>query len=202
MPWVHAVLTLCLSVAAVTDDADRDEAVRLAREALRSHLGVADTRIHLVAVEPARWNDSSLGCPEKGKSYQPRLILGYGIRLRVEDRAFDVRVAEGRALVCQNASTPPDGPGHAVAATHLYRSARRDLATRLRLQESEVRVVVVRPKVWPDETLGCPAESPAAGTPAPAEGVQGFAIELVARGKTYSYHADTTRAVLCEADRK
>jgi hypothetical protein len=198
MLWLQALLILCLAPGTEADDSGRNEAVRLARETLKAHLGVPDGRIHLLAAEPARWSDSSLGCPEKGKSYQPQLTSGYGVSLRVDDRTFDVRVAEGRAVVCQAARATPDGQSDAAAATRLYRAARRDLATRLKLEESEVRVASVRPRIWRDRSLGC-TSAPEASAPAPPEGIQGFAIELVARAKTYVYHSDLAQPVLCQA---
>lgn len=188
--WLGALL-LALGPGA-GDGPDADAAVARAREALRARLGIADSRINLVDASAARWNDTSLGCPEKGQVYQPVLTQGHVVHLRVDDRTYDLRVTGERARVCEAA----DGAAaQAVAAARVSRLARRDLAARLKLSESDVHVEFVRPRTWPDASLGCGAEGSLA---APADdGVRGFLIELTAGGQRHEYHADTDRVVAC-----
>jgi hypothetical protein len=81
----------------------------------------------------------------------------------------------------------------AAAGLKLARLAASDLAQVLGIPEERVRVIVFRPVVWPDTSLGCQVsdQSHMAQTP-------GFAIELSATGKTYIYHSDmATRVVSC-----
>jgi hypothetical protein len=187
-----AALLVALAGAGESPEARTDAAVRVARETLRVRLSVPDSRINLMDVRPARWSDASLGCPEKGHVYAQVLTEGYTVHLRVDDRTFDVRVAGGRAVICQ-------GPGgtaeQAVAAARLARLARLDLAASLGLPEAEVHVELVRPRTWTDDSLGCaPAGPPTGATPS---GVRGFLLELTAGGRRYEYHADTERVVRC-----
>lgn len=190
--WLGVVLA-ALARAGDASDAGADTAVRVAREALSARLSVPDSRINLVEAAPARWSDTSLGCPEKGHAYQPAITEGHTVHLRVDDRTFDVRVAAGRAVVCEG---PGGAAQQAVAAARLARLARRDLAVSLGLPEGEVHVEFVRPRSWPDASLGCErAGRPASGTP---REVRGFLLELTARGDRYEYHADTERVVRCD----
>ncbi len=191
--WL-GVLLAALARAGDASDAGADAAVRVAREALRARLSVPDSRINLVDVAPARWSDTSLGCPEKGHVYQPAISEGHAVHLRVDDRTFDVRVAAGRAVVCEG---PGGAAQQAVAAARLARLARRDLAGRLGLPQVEVHVEFVRPRTWTDAALGCQgASQPSSGTP---REVRGFLLELTAGGHRYEYHADTERVVPCDA---
>jgi hypothetical protein len=169
-----------------------EAAVRVAREALKARLSVPDSRINLVDVAAARWTDSSLGCPVKGHVYQPVVTEGHTVHLRVDDRTFDLRVAAGRAVVCEG---PGGAAEQAVAAARLARLARRDLAVSLGLPEGEVHVEFVRPRTWTDGSLGCAPAGPPTG--ATLSEVRGFLLELTAGARRYEYHADTERIVRC-----
>jgi hypothetical protein len=187
-------LMLALALAA-GDDPARDAAGEKAREAVRSRLGASADRVHLVEVVPARWSDASLGCPEKGKVYAQVLTEGYQVRVRFEDRTFDVRVADGRAVVCGLGHDASEAAAGAAATTRLYRMARRDLAERLHLPEKEVRVDFIRPTSWPAGAPGC---LDAAASPHPGSRVHGLIIQLSAGGTTYTYNSDMTTVRLCE----
>ncbi len=130
MPLLPMVL-LPVALLGAGEDVALDTAVAAAREAIRARLGAADSRIHVVEAVASRWADASLGCPEKGVSYAQVLTAGHQVRLRVEDRTFDVRVAAGRTVVCGLGTATPGAEADAAATTRLYRTARRDLAKRL-----------------------------------------------------------------------
>ena len=65
------------------DDAEA-EAVRLATRTLSEHLGVDEQSISLDDVVAVDWPDSSLGCPEPGRSYAPIIMSGYRVTLAVD----------------------------------------------------------------------------------------------------------------------
>jgi len=156
-------------------------------------LGVKAERMMVQDAAPTQWPDSSLGCPQKDMIYTPKVVPGFAIRLRVDDQIFDVRVGEGRAVVCER----PDDPARAgltAAAARIYKLARRDLAARLNLDEKQIKVHFVWPTKWPDARLGCPGPEPGDKE---ARDIQGFTIELSADGKTYTYHADLSQVVQC-----
>jgi hypothetical protein len=191
--WVALPLLLVGVVAADPSDPSdpSDEAVAKARDAVARRLAVSEERVHLVDVTVRRWTDASLGCPRKGEVYAQVLTEGHRVKLRVDDRIFDVRVAGGRAMICEGADT---AASQAAAVARLSRLARRDLATRLGVPEADVHVEVVRPSVWPDDRLGCAVE-PVTGSPA---AVRGFVLDLLAGGHRYEYRADAERVRFCE----
>ena len=191
------VLMVLLPAALLGGEATaRDRAVAAAREAIRSRLGAADSRIHLVEAVAVRWPDASLGCPEKGMSYAQVLTEGHRVRLRVEDRTFDVRVAGERTLVCGLGTATPGAEADASATTRLYRAARRDLAERLGISEKEIRVDFIRPTTWPRGVPSCLAPSASAGSPTP---VRGLTIQLSAGGMIFTYASDMDSVRPCEA---
>ncbi len=189
--WL-GVLLLALAPAD-GPDARADAAVRAAREALRSRLSVPASRIELVDVAATRWNDASLGCPEKGHVYAQVITEGHTVHLRVDDRTFDVRVAGGRALICEDADSAAEPTARRAAQL-----ARRDLASRLGIAEDEVRVERVRPHTWLDDSLGCGGANP---PPDAQTEIHGYVLELTAGGRRYEYHADAERVVACSLAR-
>ena len=188
---MESILTAALLAALLAPAAgDTDEAIRLARAAVKATTQVAEERIHLVDAAPAHWNDASLGCPEKGHVYAQVTTDGHRVRLRVNDRIFDLRVAGDRALVCQGTTNEEPEP---VAAARLYRLARKDLATRLSVAEKDIVVDFVRATTWPDDLLGCSAK-----TSTPRDERRGFLIQLSHGKASYEYHADSERVILCQ----
>jgi hypothetical protein len=185
------LLTATLLSAIVAPGAsDADEPVRLAKRAVQAKTQVAEERIAVVSAEGQHWNDASLGCPEKGQVYAQVATDGHRVRLRVDDRIFDVRVAGGEARICLGTTNDEPEP---VAAARLYRIARKDLATRLAVVEKDIVVDFVRATTWPDASLGCKATSPA-----PRDERRGFLIQLSHGKRSYEYHADAERVVLCQ----
>jgi hypothetical protein len=188
---LHICLIGCLLVGAAASA--EDAAVSVARAAVAERSSAPESSIHLVDVEATQWGDTSLGCREKGRMYAQMVVRGYRVRLRVEDRTFDVRVAGRRAVICDRAAQ--EGEDGAAATTRLYRQARQDLAERLGIPETEIEVRFIRPKVWPDDSLGCPG---ATREDAPPTRVRGYLIALDAGERTYEYHTDMQRVVYCE----
>jgi len=84
--------------------------------------------------------------------------------------------------------------GASSDADRLYGLARTDLAKRLGIEERAVKKVSVQPRTWPDASLGCPKPD----TMYAQVETPGYLIELQASGKTYAYHSDRKRVVLCE----
>lgn len=83
----------------------------------------------------------------------------------------------------QPGSTVHDLPVEPAAA-----AARRDLATKLGVDESSIVIMLIEEKTWSDGCLGLggPAESCLAAL------VDGFRVEMEAKGKTYVYRTDKT----------
>ncbi|MEJ2523668.1 MAG: hypothetical protein P8080_12475 [Gammaproteobacteria bacterium] len=71
-----------------------------ARADLASRLGVAENDIRPVGGRPETWDDSSLGCPEPGKSYRPGPVQGYVLVLRHGMRQFTYHTDMERTIPC------------------------------------------------------------------------------------------------------
>jgi hypothetical protein len=102
-------------------------------------------------------------------------------------------------LVGTAPTAAPDAPGKAHGAKsgdadRLYRMARTDLAKRLGIEERKVKKLSVEARTWADASLGCPKPD----TMYAQVETPGYLIELQASGKTYAYHSDGKRLVLCE----
>jgi hypothetical protein len=189
-----AVLVLLVFPQRSPDSRDaEDSAVGLARTTLSDRLQIPEDRIRLGHASAKQWPDASLGCPEKGMVYAQVVTPGYWVQLQVDEKVYDIRVGNGRALVCE--PKLESGPRKTYVGTmaRLYNLARHDLAGRLKVGEKDVRVSSVRAQTWPDAGLGC---GDGDTSPSPGE-TRGFLIELSHDGKAYEYHSDTERVVLC-----
>jgi hypothetical protein len=59
---------------------------------LADRLGLSSDAVQVVLVEPATWNDSSLGCPEKGMAYLQVITHGYRVILEAQGQQYDYRM--------------------------------------------------------------------------------------------------------------
>ena len=103
------MLILCAWVTGAgkgQEDAEA-EAVRLATRTLGEHLGIDEQSVTLEEVVAVDWRDSSLGCPEPGRTYAQVVMSGYRVTLAVDAVDADeptyhrVHVAGTRAVVCE-----------------------------------------------------------------------------------------------------
>ena len=100
---VLAMLILWAGVVGAGQDDAETEAVRLATRTLGEHLGIDEQLVTLDEVVAVDWPNSSLGCPEPGRTCAPIVMSGYRVTLAVQDdeRTHQVHVAGTRALVCE-----------------------------------------------------------------------------------------------------
>lgn len=69
---------------------------------LSEELGIPPREIEVLSVEMYEWPDTSLGCPEPGKSYAQVLTTGYRLMLEAQGEQYEVHVDQaGRiAVLC------------------------------------------------------------------------------------------------------
>ncbi len=78
-----------------------DDAVEIAKIDLADRLQIDTTAITVVHAQATTWNDSSLGCPDKGLVYLPVLTPGYQVVLAVGGAEYDYRLdVEGNLKLC------------------------------------------------------------------------------------------------------
>lgn len=82
----------------------------------------------------------------------------------------------------------------AAPADRVTSLARHDLAKRIKVDEKKIETKSVKPTTWPDASLGCPLP----GMMYAQVETPGFVIELAAADKSYTYHADHKRVVICQ----
>jgi len=84
----------------------------------------------------------------------------------------------------------PEGSIHNLPAEPAAVEARKDLAAKLGIAESSIVIMEVESRTWSDGCLGLggPAESCIAAL------TEGFKVELLAQGESYTYRTDKTGA--------
>jgi hypothetical protein len=185
-------MALCFLLAAAGGKADRAPA-DLAREVASKALGIPEAGFQVKSVEPMEWPDSSLGCGQGRGNYLPVVTRGHRVVLEANGRTHTVHVAGTYGVLCDRAVRLA-GPLRAVARPRVADLARQDLATRLAIPPETIATRSIRPKVWPDASLGCPKM----GMMYAQVETPGYEIELEAKGKTYRYNADQQRVVHCD----
>ena len=65
-----------------------DVMMERARQDLAQRLGVEPAQIRLAGMEPQRWNDSALGCPQQGESVQAGDVDGFKLSLQHSGRIY------------------------------------------------------------------------------------------------------------------
>ena len=94
--------------------------------------------------------------------------------------------------VLNSAENAPPGSIHNMPAEPAAEAARKDLAEKLSVDANSIVIMKVENQTWSDGCLGLggPAESCLMAL------VEGFRVELSAKGKTYFYRTDKTGASL------
>jgi hypothetical protein len=183
------------SPAEATPPATELPVARLAIDALSAQLGIPKDRIEVNSVTAVDWPDGSLGCPKPGMGYLTVITPGHRIALRADGTTYAVHEANGRAIVCLQASaaSSPAPAGGQLQFARQYQLARQDLASRLAVPESAIRMSGATPGVWDDASLGC-AEP---GVQYAQVETSGWILVLKHGGREFKYHADAQRAIPC-----
>ena len=191
-----AVLTLFSALPMSMQEDPKDAAVRLAKAALTRQLQSDAGAATVSEVREVDWPDSSLGCPVAGEMFAPVITPGHLVRLRFDQKDFEVHVGAGRAVICGAAggsaqARPKPGANQTASEAEIglkmAQQARAALASRLGIATSAVTVVSYRATTWPNAGLGC-GDKGAAYPPSPT---RGFLIQ--------PFRSRARRRVPCEA---
>lgn len=79
---------------------DQANYVKLAIDTLSSKLKIKKDNIVVISVKDYQWNDSSLGCPQKGKLYIQAITPGYLIELSVAGKNYIYHGGLNRVVSC------------------------------------------------------------------------------------------------------
>jgi hypothetical protein len=82
-------------------DGDQFPYVAAARTALATRMDAQRSEIDVVSITAKEWGDTSLGCPEEGKSYLQIITSGYIVILEYKGEWYTYHTDEiGRAVTC------------------------------------------------------------------------------------------------------
>jgi hypothetical protein len=196
---VMTMLLLAVGADAPAGSFDADTAVEKAKQALAEHLSGARAAVPaemtVKSVEPRTWNDSSLGCGQRGTMAAQVITAGYAVVLTAQGRDHTVHVAETHAVVCDRPTMArkPREPMRALGLDLMLQQARDDLAQRLNADPASVRVSGIRARRWTDSGMECPLpdEQITAGP------IKGYRISLLHQGRIYTYHTDLRTVRAC-----
>jgi len=164
--------------------------------ARRLRVDVGD--VVVVDVREMEMPAADLGCPGVPKSEEAPAgtVKGQEITLAVGGREYVYRAHGWRVLACRPPEVFEDMPmlPHRGLIGAPIEQAREDLAQRLGMDIEEIEVVMVEAVEWPDASLGCPQP----GMMYAQVITPGYRILLRAGDKTYEYHSDYKRAILCQ----
>jgi hypothetical protein len=194
-----AGLSCVVSSATEPGVADSDAAAHAATAqaiaTLARQRGMEASAIQIVRAEPMTWNDSSMGCARPGTTALQVITPGYRVILSAAGHEFPVHVAQGRSVVCDR-SVKAEDLRRALRVSGIEKAmqlAREDLATRLSIDVSTIRVSNVHPAAWSDSALGCPRSNESVTTGS----YRGFTMDLKFKGRAFAYRADATQARAC-----
>ncbi len=167
---------------------------------LTVRLGISADEIELISIttEEMPAGDLCPGAPSKGTAQPGGLVLGKEIVLRAGGQTYTYRVSGKRVALCQ-----PSAPGATPVVPSVsspegsevaLEEALADLAERLKVDKSAIRVESIEKRMWSDASLGCPQP----GMMYAQVITPGFLIRLNAQGRVYTYHTSLTHVVLCE----
>lgn len=183
---------------AAAQESDRDAAIRLARKTLADEQKVPASSIAVDEVEATEWTDGNLGCPGERAKDAPAgaaaLVPGWRIVLSVAGRTHELHVGADRAVRCQDGPKIARPP--AEARGRIVDRVRADLASRLGIPVSQVKLKANRSAKWPDQSLGCPRP----GETYAQVVTEGQSLEFEAAGRIHRYHTAGNRFVYCPDD--
>jgi len=175
--------------------ADTERAVAtLAIDTLAADLKVPRENVELDTVRAVEWRNSSLGCPKPGMAYLDVITPGHKVTLRVDGQIYVVHEAANEAFVCRrNLALAGITPQRELEFGPQMVAARKDLAARLGLRDSEIQFVSSEARTFPDGSLGCPEP----GVMYTQAEVRGWVLTFAARERRHTYHADANRTIAC-----
>lgn len=168
-----------------------------AREALAGKLQVAADDVAIRSIEARTWSDSGMGCRAPGALAATVITEGYAVTAEVQGRTHVVHVSGENAVVCDKASglVRREHPVAVRGIDTMMQAARKDLAQRLGVSPSSIRLGGMKAQQWPDSSLGC-AQAGEKIVPGPAEGL---VLTLRHAGRVYTYHTDRRTVRPCPA---
>jgi hypothetical protein len=167
----------------------------IAIDTLAAELKIPKDRIQVDSVRAVEWRDSSIGCPKPDFAYMQVITPGHEVRLHADGKAYVVHEARNQAFVCHPASTTARSGGRELPFGRQMLEAQQDLARRLGVPATDIRLGGSKPMSWSDASLGCPEP----GVQYAQVVTEGLILTLRHGQREFTYHVDATRAIPCPA---
>lgn len=118
------------------------------------------------------------------------VIIGGGAYLVLSNKPADTTTTSQSPIVTSGENPQPGSTVHDLPVEPAAAVARKDLATKLSVEERSIVILQITDTTWNDGCLGLggPTESCLQAL------VPGFKVEMLAKGKTYIYRTDKTGA--------
>jgi hypothetical protein len=155
-------------VGGLASQMTKEKAIDVAKEILEEQQDVAGTPV----VREARavdWPDTSLGCPEKGKSYAQVVTPGFKVLLQLNTKVYRVHVGDGRAVVCgkplerrrarkqpERVPKPEETEITGEVPEDILDAILDDLTQRTDAEANAIQQLRAESHRWSDGSLGCP----------------------------------------------
>ncbi len=108
-------------------------------------------------VRAVDWRDSSLGCPKPGIAYLDVITPGHKVTLRADGQIYVVHEAGNKAFVCrQTKALGGITPQRELVFGPQMVAARKDLADRLGVPDSEIQFVSGESRTFADALARLP----------------------------------------------
>lgn len=165
----------------------------IARRVVADFLSLPMAEVTLVSLNAQEFNNSSLGCPASGMSYQQVITPGHRAIVEAQGRRFDIRVAGAHGKMCRNSKGggPKRNSGRESALTSMVERARHNLAELLKVEAPLILMVDMRPYHGSNPPTGCTPQCIA------SDAQCGYIIGLFYDGRRYDYHVTNGNAVPC-----
>lgn len=186
------------AAAVKSESVSPEQAADRAVKKLAAHLNVAESDITVTNTEAQTWADSGLGCGKPGSASLTVMTDGYVVSLMAQGKPYRVHASKTNAVICDKptfARKELRRPANVRGLDVVIDLAREDLAKRLGVASTEVRLVRTQPQQFADSGLNCPqrGESVLAGP------VPGYRMLLQHKARTYMYHTDLSKVRPCPA---
>jgi hypothetical protein len=182
----------------LTNAPQAQDAIARARQVVAEQMKVGDDAIEVKHVEQQTWNDSGMGCAKPGSMTLQVITEGYVVAVAAQGKEYRVHVSGNRAFICDKPvlmRVDPKRPTNARGLDIVIVKARADLAQKLGVDISTIRVLGSKSFQWPDNSLDCPMPD----QPVLPKPVNGFKISMQHAGRIYTYHTDLSVVRACPA---
>jgi hypothetical protein len=198
LPVVATETDSSSSSLSASHSAEQERAIDVAKNKIAKDLKIQTEELQVVSIEPHTWPNSGLGCAAPGSMAAQVITPGYIIKFNAASKKYIVHATDTYAVRCEHDMLLRNPRAVSVPLKNLdamIDKAKADLAEKLRVQPSTIRMLRFTPMEWPDTSMECVVT----GEAIEQKVTRGYRIALNHAGRTYVYHTDMERVRACPA---